>query len=569
MKPNQDAFLESKEQIIACYDSYIRNLSDAIDNIGSLSAKNQKLKTIQDSVTREIQEILTYSRAQLQEVIFHTVWDKLVIAFFGETGAGKSTIIETFRIKFNDKSRKEIIETTGKICVDGLIVGDGRQDFTQEHNKYQLEIDGRPFIMIDVPGMDGKEGDYLDEIGVALKQAHCVFYVHGHNKKPDAATAKKIEMFLSDWVDVYSVYNVRGGVSDYDEEEERECLINDKIKSIQESTISVFKNIIPDNYKGNITCQGLLALLSVADFHPSCAKFINDQKKLVKYFGDKYTIEKYSQIDSITEFVRLHSKEFHHRILAANNQKLLSLSRRISSGINDIITTQEATLYNFENQLISFRRAIKATESDVMSTMISRVYSEISQAVSAMKRSANDIIDSQNSENEWSKRLNYRFSKIGSQLEESLKEIYCDSRMAFQDKVEEKRKDVDKILYKSIVIPEIEITISIDISKVIDCLKLHVKEDIFKAFVEGFNPFKVFDIFRKDHREDGRLEAKRELRNILHSFEQKLREETDYENENFKKHLSAEVRRMVKRIDDELNNIKYLRTYLEELSVKF
>ena len=201
--------------------------------------------------------------------------------------------------------------------------------------------------------------------------------------------------------------------------------------------------------------------------------------------------------------------------------------------------------------------------------MISRVYSEISQAVSAMKRSANDIIDSQNSENEWSKRLNYRFSKIGSQLEESLKEIYCDSRMAFQDKVEEKRKDVDKILYKSIVIPEIEITISIDISKVIDCLKLHVKEDIFKAFVEGFNPFKVFDIFRKDHREDGRLEAKRELRNILHSFEQKLREETDYENENFKKHLSAEVRRMVKRIDDELNNIKYLRTYLEELSVKF
>ena len=163
-------------------------------------------------------------------------------------------------------------------------------------------------------------------------------------------------MFLSDWVDVYSVYNVRGGVSDYDEEEERECLINDKIKSIQESTISVFKNIIPDNYKGNITCQGLLALLSVADFHPSCAKFINDQKKLVKYFGDKYTIEKYSQIDSITEFVRLHSKEFHHRILAANNQKLLSLSRRISSGINDIITTQEATLYNFENQLISFRR---------------------------------------------------------------------------------------------------------------------------------------------------------------------------------------------------------------------
>lgn len=571
MKPDTTHSPNSKEQIIACYSSYIKNLSAAIDAIGALSAKNKKFKTLQNSIVGKIEELLTFSRLQLQEVMYHTVWDKLVIAFFGETGAGKSTIIETFRIKFYDSSRIDLIDKTGNTCVDGLIVGDGRQDFTQEHNKYQLEIDGCPFIMIDVPGMDGKEGDYLDEIGIALKQAHCIFYIHGHNKKPDAATASKIKSFLSDWVDVYSIYNVRGGASDYDEEEERSCLINDKIKSIQESTISVFQKVIPDNYKGNITCQGLLALLSVADFHPSCTKLINDQKKLIKYFGDKYSIEKFSQIDSITELVKQHSKEFHHHILEANNQKLLSLSKRISNGINDIITTQDVTLNNFECQLNSFRRSIKAAESDVISTMTSRIYSEITQAVYALKRSANDIIDSQNNPDDWSKKLERRFTKIGTLLEESLHDIYCDARKDFQDKVEEKRKDIDKILHKSIVVPEIEITISIDTSKVIECLRTHVIEDVITQFFEGItNPIRtILNIFSKDSFDDGRLAAKREIGSELQSFENMLRYEIEDENEKFKKQLSVEVRRIIHSIDDELKNIKDLRTYLGKLSTKF
>ena len=41
----------------------------------------------------------------MQRCVKDMPWDKLMIAFFGETNAGKSTIIETFRILF--KQRKE------------------------------------------------------------------------------------------------------------------------------------------------------------------------------------------------------------------------------------------------------------------------------------------------------------------------------------------------------------------------------------------------------------------------------------------------------------------------------
>ena len=77
-------------------------------------------------------------------------WDKLVISFFGETNAGKSTIIETFRILF-DSNRP--------LASDGNIVGNGESDYTKEYHEYDLKINGLPFILIDVPGIEGNAMD--------------------------------------------------------------------------------------------------------------------------------------------------------------------------------------------------------------------------------------------------------------------------------------------------------------------------------------------------------------------------------------------------------------------------
>lgn len=54
-----------------------------------------------------------------------------------------------------------------------------------------MSIGGHQFTLIDVPGIEGNEEEFKDVIQVALHKAHCVFYVQGHNKKPDEATAKK------------------------------------------------------------------------------------------------------------------------------------------------------------------------------------------------------------------------------------------------------------------------------------------------------------------------------------------------------------------------------------------
>lgn len=52
---------------------------------------------------------LSRTHLEANNTLNSTEWDKLVIAFFGETNAGKSTIIETFRILFDETERHKNI----------------------------------------------------------------------------------------------------------------------------------------------------------------------------------------------------------------------------------------------------------------------------------------------------------------------------------------------------------------------------------------------------------------------------------------------------------------------------
>ena len=537
--------LKSKEQILDSYQLYIARLDDAIKSIKALKANNRKFEQIQNNCLDKIQGLLDASRAQMNQVMNETIWDKLVIAFFGETNAGKSTIIETFRIKFNDSSREEAIKKNNGEAVDGLIVGDGRSDFTQIYETYYLNIDDKPFVLIDVPGIEGKEANYLEEIGKALKQAHCVFYVQGHNTKPNAATAEKIKGFLTDWVNVYSIYNVRGGTSNYDEDEERELLMTTDKLEREKSIIEVFEGILPGIYKGNVSCQGLLALLSIANFHKSRTDLIRNQCKIVEYFGSSDKVWEFSRFSDVEQLVRSQSSDFSKNIVDANRNKLQSLTKRIVSGLSDILEEQSKMLDAYDKQLTSFKNSVSSSRNDVLSLMRQEMNSEVTQALVALRRASNDIIDNGRNTDEWSQRLEDRTKSIQEILEQSIRDIYKNGIEDFYERIEAKRKDLDKIKHLKLNISEVNLDININLSGILKELTLSFKEAVGDFFNSLLNPIGTVIKLIKN-RDDGREEAKRKAGEEIEKLKRFIMNEIG--------HILDEIILAVKQAENPLNH---------------
>lgn len=142
----------TKKRIENLYAEFLYILRDTKQDVSELKGINTSFKTIKRTIGEALNTQTKLAEGELSKALNETVWDNLVIAFFGETNAGKSTIIETFRILF-DLNRKK---------GDGLIVGDGRHDFTKTYEEYKLSIGGHQFTLIDVPGIEGNEEEFKD-----------------------------------------------------------------------------------------------------------------------------------------------------------------------------------------------------------------------------------------------------------------------------------------------------------------------------------------------------------------------------------------------------------------------
>jgi energy-coupling factor transporter ATP-binding protein EcfA2 len=96
---------------------------------------------------------------------------------------------------------------------DGEIIGDGQADFTRETQKYHFILKNNRFDILDVPGIEGKEGLVLQQIENAVQKAHAVFYVTNKPTPPQTGdegrkgTLEKIKDHLGSQTEVWSIFN--------------------------------------------------------------------------------------------------------------------------------------------------------------------------------------------------------------------------------------------------------------------------------------------------------------------------------------------------------------------------
>ncbi|GAA8423786.1 hypothetical protein HpDR46_14330 [Helicobacter pylori] len=175
-----------KIRIEACKmkDIYLgveKSIKDLQSIFKNTDDKDEKLKRFNQEALEVFQKLERESLKELESLKNNEEWENFTIAFYGETGAGKSTLIECLRMFFkerskvdqqerfkrlysnyqnnyqNDECKKQAILNELHSLQDGAIIGDGRSDFTLKTQSYSFQYNHQNFILLDVPGIEGSE----------------------------------------------------------------------------------------------------------------------------------------------------------------------------------------------------------------------------------------------------------------------------------------------------------------------------------------------------------------------------------------------------------------------------
>ncbi|WP_297453440.1 GTPase domain-containing protein [Persephonella sp.] len=172
-----------KQDIDKLVDQFISS-SKSLYELSLQEENKDEFDTLKKAIFTEIERLSSYLRK-----FQHLEWDTLNVAFFGETNAGKSTLIEAL------------------IKGDGRSIGTGVKDFTREIRSFSF---GKKIRLLDMPGIEGDEKKVKNEIWKAVNKAHIVFYIFPHSKEPEKNTLLKIRQYLNKNTYVYGLINIRG-----------------------------------------------------------------------------------------------------------------------------------------------------------------------------------------------------------------------------------------------------------------------------------------------------------------------------------------------------------------------
>ncbi|MGN0028625.1 MAG: GTPase domain-containing protein [Marinilabiliaceae bacterium] len=434
---------DTQSQVRAAYARLSKILDNSASSVNDLVGVNSQFDSIQSTVAGAIASKADEVRRECGETLNSVVWDRLVIAFFGTTNAGKSTLIETFRILYGGDDRSDV----------GSIVGDGRRDFTKDYAEYDLIVDGVPFTLIDVPGIEGNEREYTDKIKTALRKAHIVFYVHGENTKPNEKIAEKIKHYLAEWVKVYTVYNVRGGVGNYDEEDERATLLTGGVRTSEGNIVRTFKGVLGGTYAGNVTVQALLAMCAKAKFSADRSDLIGYQRKLLKLFSEGGSLDAAHVADRILSFSRLPelvklvkgcAANFTDEIVEANKRKLIYLANMSLSEIESVANEQEECIDNLESQLDSYQSAVSFGVPASENAIRCQVRSAIERKFRELKEAIYSIIDDGSAKSKKSKVDSVQ-RRVIRELESEVGCVVAGELNKLQEKVDRKSDELDGV----------------------------------------------------------------------------------------------------------------------------
>ncbi|WP_440030459.1 dynamin-like protein LeoC [Chromobacterium amazonense] len=105
--------MNPKQDFNILYSDVSDSIATAMAEIATLKVEHKDGKQELSNIMEKLRGIQARFDDELAVLEQHAEWDKFTLAFFGETNAGKSTIIESLRILFQEESRQQLLQQNG------------------------------------------------------------------------------------------------------------------------------------------------------------------------------------------------------------------------------------------------------------------------------------------------------------------------------------------------------------------------------------------------------------------------------------------------------------------------
>lgn len=361
----------------------IKDLQNIFENT---NGGDERLRAFNQEALEVFQKLESKSLKELESLKNNEEWENFTIAFYGETGAGKSTLIECLRLFFKEPSKMDQQERFKRLYAnmknyrgnehaeleklqDGAIIGDGRSDFTLKTRSYSFQYNHQNFTLLDVPGIEGSEQKVIDQISNATQKAHAIFYVTKTPNPPQKGeerkegTIEKIQRQLGSQTEVWTIFNkpinnpraFKDGLIDGSEKESLKILNKE------------MKNILGGHYKGHKIVSAQMAFYGLSQALIPESDFYKNKQKFLEVFKEEEWLLYKSRFQQLGEFItEALLKNSRAKIIESNCNKALkvveqlqkaieiTIEKRIDPMIKEAQEHQQEARYNLDRSTEKF-----------------------------------------------------------------------------------------------------------------------------------------------------------------------------------------------------------------------
>ncbi len=316
---------------------------------------------------------------------------------------------------------------------DGAIIGDGRSDFTLKTQSYPFQYNHQNFILLDVPGIEGREQKVVSQISDATQKAHAIFYVtktpnppqKGEEKKE--GTIEKIQRQLDSQTEVWAIYNkpitspraLKDGLVKNEQE---------SLKTLDEK----MKGVLGKHYKGHKVVSAQAAFYGLAQALIPETDFDEKKQKFLEIFKVEELLLYKSHFKQLVEFIAEELfKNSRAKIIQSNCNKALKVVEELQKAIKITIEKQiDPTIKEMQEHQQEARFNLDRSKEKFISDLTNSAFSKINQFESDFRKEMHERIERGIGNGEckefFKNELKQRETKLIEDIERRFKE--CEER---------------------------------------------------------------------------------------------------------------------------------------------